>query len=341
MSEHEGYMRRCLELAGKGLGYTRTNPLVGCVVVYDGKIIGEGYHREYGGPHAEVNAIHSVADPALLPASTVYVNLEPCAHYGKTPPCADLLVSRQVKKVVIGMKDPFPKVDGAGVRRLREAGIDVELGLLEPECRELNRRFLCYHEKKRPYIVLKWMQSANGFIGKLGEKELLSNAFSLRRVHRWRTEEQAILIGPDTANNDNPSLNARYYPGNNPQRVLLDRNLRASGELTMFNDGNPLWIFNTRKEGQEGNIRYLQCPEEQFLREALNRLNEEGIASLMVEGGARIHEAFMEAGLWDECRIGVAQKALDTGVAAPPWPRGIMPDSDLEGDCWFEARNHP
>ncbi|MHB1277582.1 MAG: bifunctional diaminohydroxyphosphoribosylaminopyrimidine deaminase/5-amino-6-(5-phosphoribosylamino)uracil reductase RibD, partial [Bacteroidia bacterium] len=314
---------------------TGTNPLVGCVIVHNDTIIGEGYHEVYGGPHAEVNAIHAVKNPELLKESTVYVNLEPCAHFGKTPPCCDLLIARGIKEVVIAMADPFPKVNGEGIRRLQAAGCRVQVGLLEDEARELNKRFLCYHEKKRPFIILKWMQSADGFIGRKNERLQLSNAFSSRKVHQWRSEEAAILIGPDTAINDNPTLTTRLAPGKNPVRILLDRFLRVPDDLILFRDEYPLWILNTRKEGVEGKRHYLKVAGARFLENGLTRLYEEGIASVLVEGGAEIHRAFIGANLWDEARIGVSPIELHEGVPAPEWPGVSMKTTEIQDDTWY------
>lgn len=335
MQTPELLMRRCLELAARGLGKTGTNPLVGCVIVHNNTIIGEGYHEVYGGPHAEVNAISQVKDQELLKESTVYVNLEPCAHFGKTPPCCDLLIARGVKEVVIAMADPFPKVNGEGIRRLQAAGCRVQVGLLEAEARLLNKRFLCYHEKKRPFIILKWMQSADGFIGRTNERIQLSNAFSSRMVHQWRSEEAAILVGPDTAINDDPSLTTRLAPGNNPLRILLDRYLRVPRTINLFQDEDPLWIITTQKEGIEGKRHYLKVTESDFLKNAMHRLYEKGIASVLVEGGAEIHRAFIDANLWDEARIGVSPIELHEGVAAPEWPGASARSVEIQDDTWY------
>ncbi len=328
-------MRRCLELAARGLGNTGTNPLVGCVIVHNDTIIGEGYHEVYGGPHAEVNAISQVKDQELLKESTVYVNLEPCAHFGKTPPCCDLLIARGVKEVVIAMADPFPKVNGEGIRRLQAAGCRVQVGLLEDEARSLNKRFLCYHQNKRPFIILKWMQSADGFIGRLNERVQLSNAFSSRMVHQWRSEEAAILIGPGTAINDDPSLTTRLAPGNDPMRILLDRYLRVPHDLTLFQDEHPLWIINSQKEEISGKLHYLKVGESDFLGNAMMRLYEKGIASVLVEGGAEIHRALIDANLWDEARIGVSPIELHEGVPAPEWPGASARSIEIQDDTWY------
>jgi len=331
----EAYMRRCLELAARGLGYTATNPLVGCVIVVDEQIVGEGYHEKFGEAHAEVNAFAQV-DPSIdLSTATVYVSLEPCAHFGKTPPCCDLIIQKHVKRVVIAMKDPFPKVDGEGIKRMKEVDIEVEVGLLEDEARALNKRFLTFHLSQRPYVILKWMQSADGYIGKRGEQVSISNALSSKLVHRWRAEEQGILIGPETAINDNPSLTTRKYPGKNPVRILVDRNLRVPQTRNLFMDDKPLWVFNTLKEGIEGKVRYHQLAEENFIESALKKLHELGIGSVLVEGGASIHNAFIDARIWDEIRLGIGPNELNEGVLAPQWP-GVTQLSEKVGDDeWF------
>ncbi len=328
-------MRRCLELAARGLGNTQSNPMVGCVIVLNDAIIGEGYHEKYGEAHAEVNAFAQL-DPALdISQATVYVSLEPCAHFGKTPPCCDLIIQKQVKRAVIAMKDPFPKVDGEGIKRMQTAGIEVEVGLLEEEARALNKRFLTYHLKKRPYIILKWMQSSDGIIGRKGVQVPISNQLSSKLVHRWRAEEQAILIGPETAINDNPSLTTRKYPGKNPIRILLDRNLRVPTSLKLFTDEEALWVFNASKAGTEGKIQYFQIAEEDFISSSLKKLHELGICSVLVEGGTSIHNAFLDAGLWDQVRLGVAEMELKEGVTAPNWP-GVTQLSEKVGtDEWF------
>ncbi|MDX5320243.1 MAG: bifunctional diaminohydroxyphosphoribosylaminopyrimidine deaminase/5-amino-6-(5-phosphoribosylamino)uracil reductase RibD [Bacteroidota bacterium] len=339
MISHERYIKRCLELAAMGFGHTQTNPMVGCVIVHEGNIIGEGYHQRFGEAHAEVNAIASVQNQDLLRGATVYVSLEPCAHHGKTPPCCDLLINKGVKEVVIAMQDPFPKVDGEGIRRMKAAGIKVESGFLEEEAQHLNRRFITYHLKKRPFIILKWAQSEDGFIGTKGEKRAITHAWSQRLVHQWRGEEAAILIGPETAINDDPSLNNRFADNANPIRVLLDRKLRVPKNLKLFQDGNPLWVMNTQQEKEEGMIRYLKLPEEDFLTAVLRRLYEEQVVSMLVEGGAGIHQEFLKANLWDELRIGVAPIQLGEGVNAPNWPIGQASVLEMEGDTWYTYFN--
>jgi len=335
MHSDEHYMRRCLELAARGLGNTQTNPLVGCVIVQDGLILGEGYHEKFGEAHAEVNAFAQVNPAVDHSHVTVYVSLEPCAHFGKTSPCCDLIIQKGVKRVVIAMKDPFPKVNGEGIKRMKEAGIEVETGLLEEEARALNKRFLTYHLKSRPYILLKWMQSEDGFIGKRCEQVSISNELSMKIVHRWRAEEAAILIGPDTAINDNPSLTTRLFPGNNPKRILIDRNLRVPTSIKLFQDEEPLWVMNTEKEGREGKVVYYKIEAADFLETSMQKLHELGIVSVLVEGGASMHNAIIEAALWDEIRVGVSPNRLEEGVLAPHWPGVSQLSEKIGDDEWF------
>lgn len=337
MLDDELYMRRCFELAQSGLGKTAINPLVGSVIVYEGVVLGEGYHEQYGGPHAEVNAINSVANPNLLTFSTLYVNLEPCAHFGKTPPCCDLIIQKGLRRVVIAMQDPFPLVDGEGIRKMREAGIEVLVGVLEEEARCLNRRFIKYHSSKYPYVILKWMQSVDGYIGSEVERIGLSNEDSLRLSHTWRREEAAILIGPNTAITDNPSLTTRHVKGRNPLRILLDRHLRVPQNRLIFHDGLPLWVMNVMEEKQEGAIRYLQLSEANFLDEMLQRLHQEGVSSVLVEGGSGIHQAFIEGNYWDELRIGISPIQLGQGVKAPAWPSASFQQQEYGTDLWNQV----
>ena len=252
-------MRRALELAENGRGQVSPNPLVGCVIEHHGKIIGEGWHQKYGEAHAEVNAVNSVKDKSLLKEACVYVSLEPCAHFGKTPPCADLLVENQVKKVVICNTDPNPLVAGKGIVKLREAGIEVETGILEKEGLELNKRFFHYLEKKRPYIILKWAETADGFIARKNfDSKWISNTLSRKLVHKWRTEEDAILVGTNTALYDNPQLNARDWTGNNPVRIVIDRHLKLPADLHLFDEQIPTICYNLIKNRNSGNVTFVK-----------------------------------------------------------------------------------
>ena len=292
-------MRRCLQLARCGEAGAPPNPMVGAVIVCDGRIIGEGYHRRCGGPHAEVNAINSVKERDLLSRSTIYVSLEPCAHYGKTPPCADLIIETGIRRVVIGCTDPFAKVNGLGIKKLREAGCEVQVGVLEQECRELNRRFFTFHEKHRPWIILKWAQSNDGFIGK-DERVILSNALTQTLVHRLRARSGAILVGTNTALQDNPTLTTRLWPGPNPLRLTIDRNGILPPTLHLKDNSTPTVIYS-----------------HESIEEILADLYARGIQSLLVEGGAKLLQSFIDKGLWDEARIETAPLCLGQGTKAP------------------------
>ena len=318
---HEYYMRRCFELSQRAKGHTSPNPMVGAVLVHDGRIIGEGWHEQYGKAHAEVNCLESVlpADKALIPDSTMYVSLEPCAHYGKTPPCALRLVQERVKEVIIANTDPFEKVSGNGISILKEAGAIVQTGLLENEGLWLNRRFFCFHRQRRPYIILKWAQSAEGFIAPADRSRMqLSNHFSSMLTHRWRTEEAAILVGYNTALNDNPQLTARQWPGPQPLRIVIDRQCRLPHTLHLFNQEVPTWIINSEKDKTEGNLHYIRLPFDHTLLPALlERLHAASKLSLIVEGGAALLESFVREGLWDEARIFKTPVSIKTGIHAP------------------------
>ena len=308
----ETYMQRCLQLAICGSGRVAPNPMVGAVLVHEGRVIGEGWHRAYGGPHAEVHCLNSVAaaDRHLVSQSTMYVSLEPCAHEGKTPPCADLLVRNQIKEVVIGMRDPFPAVNGKGIDKLMDAGIIVRTGVEEKDCRNLNQRFFTFHEQHRPYVVLKWAQTANGIIASgNSERLLISGEMSNRIVHRWRTEEMAIMVGTNTALADDPQLTPRSWPGKAPVRVVLDRELRLPGTLQLFNDGAPTLVFNEKKHTLEkGSIPpgvsfYQVGNDASIVHQVLNGLYAAGIQSVLVEGGAQLLQSFIDESGWDEARV--------------------------------------
>lgn len=302
-----GYMQRCLQLAALGAGRVAPNPLVGAVLVFEDRIIGEGYHQLYGGPHAEVNCLQSVKpeDRHMVPHSTLFVSLEPCAHFGKTPPCADLIVREQIKQVWIGCRDPFLLVDGKGIEKLEIAGVQVQSGLLEAECREQNRRFFTFHEKKRPYIILKWACTSDGFMAAApGQPRLLiSNPYSNRLVHQWRSEEAAIVIGSGTAMADDPQLTNRLWPGPSPVRVILDRQLRLPQGLHVFDGSCRTLVFNTQKEDTSGPVAYYQIKEENFMEAVCQRLYQLHIQSVLVEGGQTVLQTMIDAGYWDEIRI--------------------------------------
>lgn len=314
---HSLFMRRALELAEWGRGYVSPNPLVGCVIVHVNKIIGEGWHREYGGPHAEVNAVNSVENQDLLSESTVYVTLEPCAHWGKTPPCANLLVEKKVKKVIIAATDSNPLVGGKGIEILKNAGIQVETGVLEKEARWQNRRFFTQIEKKRPYVILKWAQTQDGFVARENfDSKWISNSLSRQLVHKWRAEEDSILVGKITAAHDNPRLDVRDWVGKNPIRVVLDSKLELTSDLKLFDQSIPTLIFNTVKNESRENLTWIRLTEI-TPETVLNELHSRKIQSLIVEGGSSVLHQFIQSGLWDEARIFTAPSRFNRGISAP------------------------
>ena len=302
-------MQRCLELAQLGAGYVAPNPMVGAVLVYEDRIIGEGWHQQYGGPHAEVNCIASVKndDKELIPGSTLYVSLEPCAHHGKTPPCTDLIIQHKIKKVVIGCRDPFKEVDGKGIEKLEAAGVEVELAdrLLSYECKNMNKRFITFHTKKRPYIILKWAQTADNKISSgNAERLIISNEYSNRLVHKWRSEEASILVGTNTAMLDDPELTTRLWKGPSPTRLIVDMDLRLPSSLKIFDQQVRTIVFNTKKQEEDGNVLFHKIKgNASLVQQIMNALYQLNIQSVMVEGGARLLQSFIDDGLWDETRI--------------------------------------
>lgn len=321
-------MRRALELALLGRGQVSPNPLVGCVIVHDatGRILGEGWHQRYGEAHAERNAIRSVqaADEPLLPESTAYVTLEPCSHFGKQPPCADLLIEKRIGRVVCSNDDPFPLVAGNGFAKLRAAGIPVEVGLLAEEGHRVNARFFTAVELQRPYIVLKWAETADGFIaGPEGQPVQISGPLAQRLVHRWRAEEDAIMVGTNTARTDNPRLNVRLVPGadapgRNPTRIVIDKQLQLAESLNLFDGSQPTLGYNFIKTETVGQTTYIQLsPGKPFLPQLLADLHERRIQSVLVEGGTTLINSFLDAGLWDQMRVFRAPKLLGEGIKAP------------------------
>lgn len=325
-STHRVFMQRCIDLALLGSSYTSPNPMVGAVVVHNGVIIGEGWHRKYGESHAEVNAIQSVKDPSLLSSSTLYVSLEPCAHYGKTPPCASLIIKHKIPKVVIGCIDTFSKVSGKGILMLKESGIEVLSGVMEHECRILNKRFFCFHEKKRPYIILKWAQSADGFIDKKREINTISkaqpnwitNATTKRLVHKWRAEEDAILIGRRTAQNDNPSLTTRVWPGENPTRILIDQQSKIGDSYHLMDDKNPTIVISEVFKKDKTQTSYVQINFSPLdLDLILKKLHEKNILSVIIEGGCFTLQSFIKKNLWDEARVLIGAVSFKEGLKAP------------------------
>ena len=322
------YMARCISLARGGAGGVAPNPMVGAVVVHQGEIIGEGYHRKYGEAHAEVNAIASVRDESLLKEATMYVSLEPCSHYGKTPPCAELIIKKQIPRVVIGCLDPFPVVSGRGVRMLREAGVEVVTGVMEKEAWELNRVFMTFQEKRRPYIYLKWAQSADGFMDRLRTDNsspavVLSSPETMRRVHRLRADVAAIMVGTQTALLDNPSLTVRHWAGKSPVRVVLDRTLRIPSHYHLFDGTVKTLVFTTVADAiSRENVEYVTIDfSQQVLPQVMHELYIRKLNSLMVEGGATLLGHFLKEGLWDQMLVETAPVSLESGVKAPDLDR--------------------
>lgn len=331
-------MQRCFDLAKRGEGFTLPNPLVGAVIVHDDKIIAEGYHEKYGGPHAEVNAIRR-APADLLSSSTLYVSLEPCVHHGKTPPCVDLIIESGITRVVIPVADPNPLVCGKGIRKLTAAGIEVTTGILESAAREVNRRFFCFHEKHRSYVVLKWAQSGDGFMGKEGVNILISGQESLQLAHRWRAAEMAVMVGTNTAVTDNPQLNVRLAEGNNPLRIVPDRTLRLPDSLRLFDGASPTIIFTERQDGK-GNAEYQVVKfDEDILSTILARLSERNVISLLVEGGAQLLGSFIRSNLWDEARVVISPDKLSSGIRAPSIPMNPVSEERAGNDRIITFRN--
>ena len=327
-------MERCIQLAQKGLGTTYPNPMVGCVIVHEGKIIAEGWHQKAGMPHAEVNAIQQISDKEILKNSTLYVSLEPCAHFGKTPPCSDLIIECQIPKVVVGTVDPFSEVNGLGIQKMKNAGIEVIVGVLEAECRELNKRFFTFHQKKRPYIVLKWAQTADGFMAtQNGAQKWITNSYSKQRVHLWRTQEQAILVGTKTAEFDNPQLNARLWAGNQPVRIVLDRELKLHPTLNLFDQTQKTWVFTEIEKKNKKNLTFIPIDfSENIEEQILTELYHQEIQSLIIEGGKQILTSFIEKGLWDEARIFSSNESWGVGVEAPKFSGKLISTEKIAKD---------
>ncbi len=322
LTAHEIYMQRCLELAKRGSGFVAPNPMVGAVLVYEGKIIGEGLHEKFGQSHAEVNCINSVEtkDKGKIPRSVLYVSLEPCAHFGKTPPCADLIIANNISEVIIGCRDPFKEVDGRGIERLMKAGIKTEVGILEKECKELNKRFFTFHTRHRPYIILKWAETSNGKIAGDGRDRLfISNEQSNRLVHKWRSEEVSILIGTNTALLDDPELTTRLWPGSSPVRLVVDMELKLPSSLKIFNGKQRTIIFNTIKHEEDENVTFYQVTEDvSLVHQIMNALYQMKIQSMIVEGGARLLQSFIDEDIWDEARVIKNGKLIiENGLSAP------------------------
>ena len=347
MEIDEKYMQRCIELAGLGAGDVAPNPMVGSVIVHRGKIIGEGYHRKYGGPHAEVNAINSAPHPEILKESTLYVSLEPCAHHGLTPPCSDLIIHKKIPEVVIGTVDPFSEVAGKGIEKLRKAGIEVVSGVLEKECRELNKRFFTFHEKKRPYVILKWAQTIDGFIDverspeSFGEPTWITGNLTLQLVHKIRSEESAILVGTNTAEKDNPSLTVRHWAGKNPYRLVLDKKLRLPGSLNLLNGLEETLVFNVRKNEKNDRITYVKIDSgKELLPQIMDELYQRNILSVIVEGGRQMLDSFFFSGCWDEAHVFIGDTCFYDGIRAPQI-KGKLVASELLGNDQLKIFMNP
>lgn len=322
MTNDQIYMFRCLELAVLAKGNVAPNPMVGSVLAHEGRIIGEGYHQQYGQAHAEVNCINSVAknDKYLISQSTLYVSLEPCSHFGKTPPCTDLIITHGIKKVVVGCRDSYEEVNGKGIEKLQQNGVHVVVGILEDDCKNLNKRFFTFHTKQRPFIILKWAETANGKIAiNTNERLLISNDFSNRLVHKWRSEEAAILVGTKTALLDNPSLNNRLWYGKNPIRLVIDKRLELPNSLQLFNHQQPTIIFNFIKHEEQENLTFYLLKEGyDLLEQILQVCYKLHIQSILVEGGAILLQAFIDNGLWDEASVITNLNLIvDNGLNAP------------------------
>lgn len=338
--QDEFYIKRCIELAGKALGKTYPNPLVGSVIVHNDIIIGEGYHQKAGENHAEINAINSVKDRSLIPESTIYVSLEPCAHYGKTPPCALKIKELGFKKVVIGAMDSHDKVNGKGKKIIQDAGIEVVSGILEGECNALNKRFFTYHEKKRPYIILKWAQSGDGFMDKDFQPVSISNSLVNQFVHQLRADEHAILVGTQTALNDNPALTVRNVEGENPIRILIDFNLKVPLDFNIYNKEARTLIFNTVKEEKTANLHFIKIKKENFLNELMSALYKEQIQSVIIEGGRFTLQQFINENLWDEAIV-IENKNLKllNGTRAPQFEKDPERSEELRDNAVLFYKN--
>lgn len=348
MNIQEKYIKRCIELAQNGLGTTYPNPMVGSVIVYDDQIIGEGWHKKAGEPHAEVNAVKSVKDKSLLKKATIYVSLEPCSHFGKTPPCCDLIISNEIPNVVVGTVDPNEKVAGKGILKLIEAGANVTVGVLEDECNELNKRFFTFHQKKRPYIILKWAESQDGFLApeKADNQDRkpiwITNPYSRQLVHKWRTEEQAILVGTQTVIDDNPKLNARDWSGNNPVRVVIDRENKIDKNSFIFDDTVKTIIFsNENKKTSTANTQFEVIDfSKNIIPEILDVLYKNQIQSIIIEGGRQTLQSFIDENIWDEARIFVGKPSFGNGTKAPIISRKDNEKTTILSDELIQIRNY-
>ena len=339
-------MSRCLQLAKSGAGNVAPNPMVGSVLVYKDKIIGEGYHQQYGEAHAEGNCIADVSRENIpfIEKSTLYVSLEPCSHFGKTPPCTDLIIKNKIKKVVIGCKDVYKEVAGNGIEKLQNAGVEVITGILENESISLNKRFFTFHQKFRPFIILKWAQSSNIKVGSNNSPRILiSNEYSNRLVHKWRSEEAGILVGTNTIIQDNPSLTTRLWPGKNPVRIIIDKDMKLSQSAKIFNHEAKTIIYNLVRNSNEENVNYIKIEQEDFLEGLLQSLFELNILSILIEGGAKTLESFIERGLWDEARVITNEDLIiENGINAPEMKDFNLQNQERysgDGICYYTRNN--
>lgn len=343
---HEKYIKRCIELAKNGLGTTYPNPLVGSVIVYENKIIGEGWHKKSGEPHAEVNAVNSVKDKSLLSKSTIYVSLEPCSHFGKTPPCCDLIIANNIPNVVIGTVDPNEKVAGKGIKKLIEAGKNVTVGVLEDECKELNKRFFTFHQKQRPYIILKWAETLDGFIApkeKVEQKPVwITNPYSRQLVHKWRSEEHAILVGTQTVIDDNPTLTVRDWTGNNPIRIVLDRKNRIPKESSIFNnEATTILISDENQTSEDSNLIFETIDfDGNIAEEIVKILFKNNIQSVIIEGGRQMLQTFIDANIWDEARVFRGTISFGSGTKAPTLNSKLVEKQNIVDDQLLIFSNH-
>ncbi len=338
----EKFMYRAISLARLGMGNVAPNPMVGCVIVHQGVIIGEGYHREYGKYHAEVNAINSVKNKTLLKESILYVTLEPCSHHGKTPPCSDLILECGIPDVVVGTGDPFAQVAGRGIERLRNGGCNVTEGFMETACIALNRRFFTFHQKKRPYIILKWAQTADGFIDidrsheHYGQPTWITNDLSRMAVHKMRSDESAILVGTNTAKKDNPSLTVREWSGKSPLRLVIDKDLKLTADLALFDQSVPTVVYTAQMSSGKKNLEFCQILfNGSELDQILDDLHRRGILSLIVEGGQIMLDSFIQRNLWDEARVFTGKCNFYTGVKAPSFDANLVKSEELDNSWMF------
>lgn len=343
---HEKYIWRCIQLAKNGLGTTYPNPLVGSVLVHEDTIIGEGWHYQAGQPHAEVNAIASASGAISLKEATIYVSLEPCSHFGKTPPCANLIIESGIKKVVVGSLDPNPQVAGRGIKKLMDAGCDVIVGILEAECNELNKRFFTFHQKKRPYIILKWAQTADGFIApkaatrKETKPVWITNEFSRQLVHKMRAQEQAILVGTHTVQQDNPSLTVRDWDGENPMRLVIDKTGKLPKNASVFDQGAPTLVYTEKETRTEGNPCFEKIDFSASLPPQIcTSLFQRNIQSVIIEGGARTLQAFIDANLWDEAFVFSGNISFTEGVKAPGFKGDLISKQKIKNDSLLIYKN--